>query len=645
MQCIPCHAGGGLDDQPRTRLVRHCNSRTGTAVCMMRIPRLLGAVAFLCILSSCQDAVEPRSSSALLGRRNLDSLALALKQEGVRSFRNLSDSMLWDFVAGADSQAIVGIKDPTAATGVEKGVPVVSTASLLAGIAEITAAEGVELLRRDTLQPWIVVRFAAQTALERIRRLPSVDYLEPNRFYAYQNSSIPGCSQEPFPVEFPRTTLPEGDTLPFTYPWMRIDRAWGIANGEGVKIGLTDTKSDPHQWDIGPGYSSGLVSSRRISWDGDHSNPSCTHGTRTTGVLAAPRNGRHMVGVAWGADLFSVRSGDDVQPSPETATNAIRSAAMRFSNPILMAWGTGMYFESVSNEIDYWYFRRFTFVGAAGTFPCDIWSSNNVIFPAEKPEVIAVSPAEYNGNRPCSAGYGDALDMVAYHDQPTTGTDDLGGVMARVSGSSNAAAVVAGVVALMLQRTPTLGPSDVRDKLIATSACLRPGASPAWHRMVNAEAAVGGICIHRMAAVSGPSLLEFTDQTPDVQTVTFRVDPTSWSGGAGEVRYSWDWVGSPYTGNTRTYSVARPSGAEEEYLVAGVWVDDLGSTAYPLIFSTRLTIVNRSADPCWPDGCDPDPCEPPECYESMVLPQADTAASIARGRLPMRLRSRPMRRP
>src|SRR5207249_4987813 len=38
----------------------------------------------------------------------------------------------------------------------------------------------------------------------------------------------------------------------------------------------------------------------------------CGHGTRIAGLIAAPKDGRNIMGIAWGAPLTTVRCNDDV---------------------------------------------------------------------------------------------------------------------------------------------------------------------------------------------------------------------------------------------------------------------------------------------------------------------------------------------
>ncbi|MDQ3388079.1 MAG: hypothetical protein M3483_01115 [Gemmatimonadota bacterium] len=60
--------------------------------------------------------------------------------------------------------------------------------------------------------------------------------------------------------------------------------------------------------------------------------------------------------------------------------------------------------------------------GAAGTSKCnDILDDDNVVFPAEMDEVMAVTALEYPGGYvPCGAHHWPEVDLAAYHNQPTS---------------------------------------------------------------------------------------------------------------------------------------------------------------------------------------------------------------------------------
>jgi len=447
--------------------------------------------------------VRPPSASASLAAvpqgGSIRELSDSLVRAGIRDFAALPDALLWQFIAASDSVATVGVKRPGTRRGVERGKPVVSAADWEAGRLDVSRTPDVRLLRADTVMPSMQVKIDGVQALRRIRANPFVDYVEPARVVDMRVQDS-GCGEERFTGYWSYT--PSGDILPNTYKWMRIDRAWELSpGGRGVVVGLTDTGVDGAQDELGNGFASGQSAGRRIIFDSDQFFPSCSHGTRLAGVIAAPMNGRNVVGIAWAADLFTYKNGDGIVVSGGAGAEGIWRSGWAGARVINMSWGSGLRYSSIIDAIQHWhYFYGVLFVGAAGAATIDyLCGSSNTLFPAELPEVLAVSPTNHDGTMPCSASSGSAVDLTAFHMQPTTGRYGWGTTPVSVAQSSNAAAVVSGIGALVRARNPNLTVSQVMHRLTSTSGnrCgYLNNSNTHWRNiMVNAYAAVGGLCV------------------------------------------------------------------------------------------------------------------------------------------------------
>lgn len=121
-------------------------------------------------------AVESRSPSQ---PTPLDSLSTTMAQSGVREYRQVPDSLLWEFIVASDSTAHVGLKRPGAQHGVLNGASDVTDAERREAMRTVLAVPGVVLEHEDSIAPTIRVRIRNRQAIRALRSLPIVSYLEP----------------------------------------------------------------------------------------------------------------------------------------------------------------------------------------------------------------------------------------------------------------------------------------------------------------------------------------------------------------------------------------------------------------------------------------------------------------------------------
>jgi subtilisin family serine protease len=306
-------------------------------------------------------------------------------------------------------------------------------------------------------------------------------------------------------------------------------------------VGVTDQGIDIAHPDFGANFTGGESSERTLTrfvtlLDGQLTPP-CTHGTRLASVVASPKNGEGIMGVAWKASLVSVRMTDvPLLQDGTSATHAfegIRLAGNANSRVITMAWGTPFHYDVISDEIDRLYYRAppndVVFVAAAGTSAADLPDKNIVVFPASKSNVIAVSSADFDGNRDNQSHYGSDVDVVAYQKVTTAGPPGTG-VLSTIENTSAATGVVGGVAALVRSRYPTMANYNVmaRIKSTAGATCgIRSNFGP----IVNGLAAVGGVCA---SAITGSTALSVPGNGSVLMPYSADI-----SGGIGPLKIEW----------------------------------------------------------------------------------------------------------
>lgn len=516
------------------------------------------------------------------------------------------DSILFARATALDTVFAIGIKAPGSRRGFYHGARLVDPTTWTGARAQITARYGVRIVAIDTLLPIIRAKITNVEALAFVRKLPFVDYVEPAYLPSGGLYDDSGCDYPSWSGY--SDTSPYGDVQPDSYRMMNIDRAWSVTSGQGIWIGLTDTGVNLYDFgnsEFGSWFATGAISSRQFrqtstTGTGPSGNVGgvCSHGTRMAGVVAAPMNGRSIVGVAYGANLYSVHANDRVWDSDGVdQQQAIRDAGQWGSRVILMAWGVPFFHQALNDEIDYWYYNRdVLFVGAAGT---SAFGQDNVIFPAEKSDVVAVSAANRDGNRMSDSHYGPELDLIAYVNQPTTTPT---AAITSISSSSNATGVVGGVAALVRAQFPSWTNAQVTNRMIQMSDTTC-GMPQAFHRLINAAAAVSGFCVSNMY---GPTAIGVGGTTEESQSVTIWYS-VQVRNGVGP--YSYRWVGSNSTGPSAPITFYSYGGAGG-YRTASVTVSitDEGSSLPPALRTeTRNLFISVNDRGYW----DPDTCAPP----------------------------------
>lgn len=469
----------------------------------MHFRRPIAAVFAGAALAACSDGAltgpAARAPEQAVAAALPDGPVPTRQQQHPGTLIEKSDAELWSFVQASDGRVAVGLKAPGGVRGTYRGRILVDRAQQARGRAAVLAQRGVQLLSADELLPVLEVRVADQAALAAVRKLPFVDYVEPVVIQQEvpQFAGVGGCGWGDAWTGDRQYTF-TGDIYSQKFTAMGIPGAWSYSQGAGIKIGLIDTGISSGQGQLVSSFTAGQSAGRTLSLLKVSSQSSvydeCGHGTRMAGIIAAPWDGQSVGGVAYRASLVSVRHASGVATvNSSDARASVRLANQNGAQVIVMAWESLNWLWQVSDEIEYWHYgRQVLFFGAAGTSGCwDGILDSNVVFPADMPEVVAVTGVSYpNGGVPCGIHHGSEVELTSYLDVPSTGryTGDVVGM----GGSSNATAVAGGIAALVWSRNPWMTRDQLRTRLQQTAQYYPNRNGEEGYGLMNAYRAVTG---------------------------------------------------------------------------------------------------------------------------------------------------------
>jgi subtilisin family serine protease len=448
-----------------------------------------------------------------------------------------SDAELWKHAQTSEGQVtgtrsttadfVVGLKRPGSRRGVWQARILIDPQRLAEAKRLVLSRTGAQVLYEDSTLPAMVLRLPDVQALTAVRRLQVMDYVEPN-YMPLQLSSI-GCTAPDLNDETVMQTSAkdvDGDVLPWSFPYHRIPEAWerirtgtSAGPGAGKTVAVIDTGVLAGQTQLQmPEFAQGQSSGRTVAnlgsntWDGgDAPWSTCDHGTRVAGLIAAPRDGKNIVGIAWKSDLVTVNALDSVVIGPGNTIWVMRAmdfALDRGARIINMSFGNHLVTAPMSlieDKIRFEYNRTdrpsILFVGAAGTTFCPFGAT---AWPGYLPEVIQVAGAAKDRYSPVygESCYGDTVDIAAVVDTglvetPGANADDYVGLGA----SSGATATISGILALIWAEHPDWQAAQVRNRLFAAGhAFIDPEMG---HGVPDAYAAVGGFANLSIAAPHG----------------------------------------------------------------------------------------------------------------------------------------------
>ncbi|MCU1437906.1 MAG: peptidase [Naasia sp.] len=273
-----------------------------------------------------------------------------------------------------------------------------------------------------------------------------------------------------------------------------ITRAWNTTRGAGVTVAVIDSGIAQIP-ELAGAVRGGIDESGFGSPDGRTPvGDGAAHGTLVGTILAGRGSGPGdgMIGVAPEADLLSVSvgfgtDGGDVE---DQIARAVRWAVDNGADVINMSLTTNTrdWPESWDDAFLYAFEKDVVVVAAAGNRGS---GTTEVGAPATIPGVVAVAGVDRDGDASFDASSQGITIAVAAPSEELVGVEP-GGDPVYWSGTSGAAPIVAGVVALIRSAHPELDAANVINRLLRTATPKGdPVPGPIYgHGLVDAAAAV-----------------------------------------------------------------------------------------------------------------------------------------------------------
>ncbi|KAI5643877.1 subtilase family domain-containing protein [Phthorimaea operculella] len=270
-------------------------------------------------------------------------------------------------------------------------------------------------------------------------------------------------------------------------------------NGAGVRVSVLDDGIEHNHTDLRDNYDP------EISWDSNDHDPDPSpryeermrnsHGTRCAGEIAMTANNRKCgVGVAWGAKVGGVRMLDG------RITDRIEGEAIAYAfdkvDIYSASWGPNDDGRTVEGpgRLAVEAFKQGIAKGRGGRGTIYVWANGNGGGNEDNCNcdgysssiyTISIASASQHGLFPwygetCSSTLATAYSSGAYEDQKIATTDTGDSCTLGHTGTSAAAPLAAGIIALALQANPNLTWRDVQHLIVWTSEYAPLSANPGW---------------------------------------------------------------------------------------------------------------------------------------------------------------------
>jgi subtilisin family serine protease len=395
------------------------------------------------------------------------------------------------------------------ATSPEKAGPPLSSPTVLVKASSLETAQAIATRHHLTLSrsfPWIdwyelatapgtTDAAAAKAALD-----ADPDVADTDAVAADEQGGLALTPQDPV---WAADALASGETQTWNLERANFPAAWVQARGGGTRIGIIDSEFDTQHPDLKAKFTepwnlaSGTLHYRSGNVQPDLDTP--LHGTHVAGIAGAfTNNNVGISGAGFDAAIIPVRintfasgGGNPVDARfVGDLTEALGYMIAKNPTVVNISLGTTFPHAPLQDVLRTVQAKGITVVAAAGNQQAI--APNDPIYPASYDGVVAVANTRSDDSLAPDSSNGGWVDVAAPGTNIVSTWGDGSGLYAVASGTSMAAPLVSGLVALMKSVRPDLTPAEVEMLLKSTAHDLGiPGPDSAFGAgLVNAAAAV-----------------------------------------------------------------------------------------------------------------------------------------------------------
>ncbi|PWV55696.1 S8 family serine peptidase [Chitinophaga sp. S165] len=434
-----------------------------------------------------------------------------LDAHGYFDWKMANDTMVWSALLHGDSILSVGYSASSSAGEI---------LALIGNKEDVASGKDQHNPTAEKLR-FLNVRVSRYETVSALRSSDKVRYAEPIGYGAFMKDVNPrdaaaasdilasGCGYNSAKTDLVAgvdfMAISPAAKLSWNYGYHRIEQAWQRSTGQHIKVMIIDTGVSPQQENLGSAFNQGLSSGRTIQKLGTYnSSPDdpCGHGTSMAGVLAGPRGtDGNTAGIAYNCDLVIVHAAENVVLLSTSAINGVTNAyVLGADDPavkiISMSMGTLFSSGQIKDALSYAYSKQKLMFCAAGTSTSFFAGFVGVIFPANQPQVVAVTGMKDNLRDRCDACHTGSKVDFAIVMQKSSGRNPLsiamtGNVPSTVGGSSVATASCAAIAALVWSKYPAYPRDSIIARMARASGFANSRSSKFGWGLIDANAAVG----------------------------------------------------------------------------------------------------------------------------------------------------------